>query len=472
MARTKATIIPIEGQQVAFEVLPSGSEFTTAGDAVRDIVISNFIKVLRQHVIDNPEVPFAGMLEDPFVGITIDLGSSKLPWEEDMAFIFINAKEELECEFEILTAVYMAPDRYSDIVQSVDLDRKFKLQSITPMADGSYGTFASGRKTAREWSVKIICQSKQAKFSDLFAVREKISRASFAVELDSDDRGLLFRVYIPSGRLYAAETDKLLSLFQDWLNCAGRHSVRQDSYRTPAGEVYQFFGNESLHSQQLSAEFTDFARFLALCLNDQQAAIVTLSRVGLNFKLAERMVARFSKEIRRLQLDLQHERESRLLAIRHSLESELLDAAITSEQWSQIYRTIDGLVPNIEHIDPLPLLAVPRPTPPTPPVIVSINQLNQQLIRTVEGAVIQNIQGTINLGVQAKELMDLVSRFGGQETITLESAVYEFEDSAARPDSRQKAKQRLKKFLAQLAGKVEDAALAALAKYLETKIGI
>ena len=470
MARTKAMAILIDGQQVSFEILPSGSDFEAAGSAIRDLMIFSCIKALRQLTVGNPELPFAGVLDDPFVDITIDLGSNKLPWEEgNITSIFITAKEELECEFQILTAVYMTPAKYGDIVRSVDLGRKFRLLSIAPIIEGSYGR---GDKASRDWSVKIVCESEQAKFSDLFKVREDISRASFALELDSDEGNLLFRIYIPSGRLYAAEADKLLSLFQDWLNCAGRHGVRQDGYRTAAGQIYEFFGNESLNRQELSREFTDFSSFLAMCLDNTQGAIVALSRVGLNVQLAERMVARYSKEIRRLQLDLHHARESRLLDIRHSLESELLDTAISSEQWSQICWAIDVLVPEVGGIDPLPLLALPRPVPPTVPVMVSINQLNQQVISAVESTVTQNIQGTINLGAQAKELMDLVSRFGGQETTTLESAVNEFEDPAARSDNHVRAKQRLRKFLVQLAGKVEDATLAALMKYLETKVGI
>jgi 5-methylcytosine-specific restriction protein B len=33
-----------------------------------------------------------------------------------------------------------------------------------------------------------------------------------------DKPGLLFRVYVPSGRLYASEADKMLSLFRDWVS--------------------------------------------------------------------------------------------------------------------------------------------------------------------------------------------------------------------------------------------------------------
>jgi len=72
-----------------------------------------------------------------------------------------------------------------------------------------------------------------------YKTNAELSILSSAFVGDSE-KNLLFRVYIPSGRLYAAEADKLLSLFQDWLNRVGRYNVRQGGYRTTAGEVYEF----------------------------------------------------------------------------------------------------------------------------------------------------------------------------------------------------------------------------------------
>jgi hypothetical protein len=99
-------------------------------------------------------------------------------------------------------------------------------------------------------------------------------------------------------------------------------------------------------------------------------------------------------------------------------------------------------------------------------------EINQQFINTVGSAVVQNIQGTVNIGPQAKELLDLVGRFGGHETAALETAVHELEDPDARPVDRLSNTQRLKGFLLQLGGKVEDVTLAVLEKYIESKMGL
>lgn len=117
--------------------------------------------------------------------------------------------------------------------------------------------------------------------------------------------------------------------------------------------------------------------------------------------------------------------------------------------------------------------AQPYPLPPTapPPSSVTVN-IGQQIINATESTVVQNFQGTIILGVQANGLLELIRRFGGEEALALQSLVYELEDPDTRPANRIKAKRRLKSFLLQIGGQVEDAALAALIKYLETKMGI
>jgi hypothetical protein len=117
----------------------------------------------------------------------------------------------------------------------------------------------------------------------------------------------------------------------------------------------------------------------------------------------------------------------------------------------------------------LQLLAPEGHLQPTPSLTLNINQ---QIVHAVESAVIQNTQGTVNIGPSAVDILRLIERFGGHDTAALESALHEVEDTDARTPDRVTARQRLKGFLLHLGGKVEDAALAALFKYLETKVGM
>jgi hypothetical protein len=285
--------------------------------------------------------------------------------------------------------------------------------------------------------------------------------------IDDNENNLLFRIYVPAGRLYAAEADKLLSLFQDWLSHVGKHRIRQDGYRTASGQVYEFFGDASLTHGQLTREFDEFSGFLDLCTEDFTAAIDFLSHAGVNRRSATDMVTRYGKQVRRLNLDLKHERESRMLGIKHSLESELVEAdgQIFIDQVNDL---AEALVPTVGRINPMRLLALASSAPSGGPVTVNINQ---QVIRAAESTVVQNIRGTTNISSEAKELLSLVERFGGQNATALESAVHELEDQDARLSDRLGAKQRLRGFLIQLGGKIEDTALAILQRYIESKMG-
>ena len=62
--------------------------------------------------------------------------------------------------------------------------------------------------------------------------------------LEDHERHLLFRIYVPSGRLYAQEAETLLGLFRDWLGQTGHSAIRQEGYSTNAGQMFEFFSAE------------------------------------------------------------------------------------------------------------------------------------------------------------------------------------------------------------------------------------
>lgn len=284
----------------------------------------------------------------------------------------------------------------------------------------------------------------------------------------TDQTNLLFRVYVPSGRLYAAEAHRLLSLFRDWLITTRRQGARQAGYRTASGEVYEFFADAAVIQSDRQELFASFSDFLTLCAEDPSAAADLLAPTGLGRASSADLVARSGREVRRLQVDLQHEWERRTLAIRHSLEEQLLEKGVALRQvpGSQLDALLERLVPGPSAATSWMLLAVPGTSRPAAPITVNINP---RIISAVESTIIQNVQGTVHLGPQAKEILSLVERYGGQEAPGLESAVHELEDTAAPPAVRSAAKRRLKKFLGQLAGTVRDVGVDLLEKYLESK---
>jgi hypothetical protein len=287
--------------------------------------------------------------------------------------------------------------------------------------------------------------------------------------VDDAEKNLLFRIYVPSGRLYAAEAEKLLTMFHEWLQRGGRTGIRRDGYKTAAGQVFEFCGGDDLQPGDLPQVFSDFSKFLDLCVDDPVAAEDSLRRMGLERHTSHEMVARYSIQVRRLQLDLKQQREARLLTICHTLEAELLEINGSHQAQSEaVNRLVESLVPHARNFPPGALVGGATAMGANPVVI----NLNPQYVHAVESTVLQNIQGTVNLGPEPKQLLELIQQYGAEEAAELESAVHELEDPDARPADRLTARQRLKSFLGRMGTAVEGAAVGALLAYLESALTV
>ena len=282
-----------------------------------------------------------------------------------------------------------------------------------------------------------------------------------------DQAHLLFRLYIPSRRLYAAEATRLLSLFREWLTAARGYGVRQEGYRTAAGEMIEFFVETGAASPGLQDQFDNFSSFLTLCAADRTTALSLLADTSLGRSASIDLVDRFGREVNRLEMDMRYERRRRMLSLQQSLEEEFLnkDVDLALPSRTQLEAMIDRLVPGPAAGAPLALLATPLAQSGA-----QVNlQINQQFITAVEGTVINSVVGTVNLAPQAKELLMLIQSFGGDDAATLQSAVYEFEDPNAPKGQRSAAKHRLKQFLGQVTDVAKDVGAELLSKYLESK---
>ena len=193
--------------------------------------------------------------------------------------------------------------------------------------------------------------------------------------------------------------------------------------------------------------------------------------LGLGRVVSAEFVAQVSREVRQLQTDLTHERERRIMIIRHSIEKELVDdgSELRSIPRAVIQAVIESLVPGPTAPDSLALLAAPQPAQMAGPLTVNINP---QIISAMESTIIHSVRGSVQLGPQAKQLLELIDQFGGHQQRELESAVYELEDADAPVVARSAAKRRLKTFLGQITGSVREVALELLQKYIEDKLGL
>jgi hypothetical protein len=85
------------------------------------------------------------------------------------------------------------------------------------------------------------------------------------------DKHLVFRLYVPSGRMWSSESDKLLHLFREYLARVKNISVRLDQCRTDKGVIYEIHSEDIGAGKSLGKEYSEFTQFLDMCASDLDA---------------------------------------------------------------------------------------------------------------------------------------------------------------------------------------------------------
>lgn len=285
--------------------------------------------------------------------------------------------------------------------------------------------------------------------------------------IDQNEKNLVFRIYIPAGRMWATEAEKLLQLFRDYLNRVSGVRVSHEQYSTKQGVVHEFFADRSFDPSALASEFTQFTETFDLSLSEPGKAIALLAARDIDQRTVQSIVDKYSKEARRLYIDLKQERERRLLSIRHRMEEEITDIADPSA-WAEIYRLIDRSLPAVAGVSSA--VGAISSTSHAPP---SINiDYRPQIIQSVTGIVAQEVSGNTQIGPEASQLLDMIQAYGGSRAVELTSSVYELIDPDARKEDRLSAKQKLKAFLIGVGKKVGDISAGVLQAYIEKQIGL
>jgi hypothetical protein len=285
------------------------------------------------------------------------------------------------------------------------------------------------------------------------------------------EKNLIFRLYIPNGRIWSNEADRLLQLFRDYLGRVNHLTTRLDQRRTDHGIIYEFHGDTSHGETGLNTEFEEFSRFMDLCASNSNAAEALLTTKEINHKEIIDIVARYSKEAKRLQVDLKHERERKFLAIHQRLESELVDSAPTATDWKAIESFINAAIP---YSGEMFSLISHKPAPGS--FIATDGNLTvnvrPQIFQSVNGIVAQEIYGDQHLSQNDQQILSLIRAHGGGKVRELESAVHELADDSAPQTDRLGAKQKLKKFLIEVGKRTADVAAGVLQTYVESKLGL
>lgn len=296
--------------------------------------------------------------------------------------------------------------------------------------------------------------------------------------IEEAGEGLLFRIYVPSGRIWANETDRLIQLFQDYLSKLKKLAVRLNQRRTGNGIVYELFkvpdssGENIGEKQELDIQFQEFSHFLGLTLSHPHEAEEFLISINVEAQQVIPLLTRYAKEAKRLQIDIKHEREQKFLGIRQRLESELVDVIpieISLEALSQLVNltlpmpSFSGVVLGGNN----QMLQINA----SPGASVTLNN-NPQIVQAVNAIVAQEIEGDVHLGNEDKEIIRLIQEYGGTRKPELISAVHELADTSAPQTDRLTSKQKLKAFLSRLGTAASDIGVGLLQAYLEKALGL
>lgn len=280
--------------------------------------------------------------------------------------------------------------------------------------------------------------------------------------IENVDQGLIFRVYVPNDRLWAKELDRFVILFRDYASSTVKSDIKVVQNRTGKGVTFSLYSNDgTIDQKNIGKLFDDFSSFLDICSNDMEQATKLLENHQVPKGEIGKIISRYTKEARRLMIDLKHDRENKVLCIRQRFESEIFEAEINSE----IEQYIES--------------SVPSATTPSGALLGSNQQVNASVVNItnnyidqMEGIVANEVSGSINSTPEDEQLRLLIESYikSTSEKIELTSAIDELKDESLTSNERTVSWQKLQGFLGKVSDKVGDVGVQLLKKYLEQQI--
>lgn len=281
--------------------------------------------------------------------------------------------------------------------------------------------------------------------------------------IESVDQGLIFRVYVPNERLWARELDRFVILFRDYASTAVNSDVKVIQNRTGKGVTFSLYSNDGqIDKDNIGNLFEEFSTFLDLCSKDVDEATRLLEKSGIPKKDLGRIINRYTKESKRLIIDLKHERESKILCIKQRFESEIFEAEISQD----IANFVESSVPQTSSPSGVLLGSSQNQ------INASIVNITNNHIDSMEGIIANEITGNISSTPEDEQLRALIETHIATtaEKTELKSALDELKDDSLSSNERTVSWQKLQGFLGKVADKVGDVGVHLLKKYLEQQI--
>ncbi len=282
--------------------------------------------------------------------------------------------------------------------------------------------------------------------------------------IEQVEEGLVFRIYLPQNHYLSNEIDKIIVLFSDYLSKVLSKKIRLDQVRTNLGVIYAFHTQDESYERNISKNFNEFTDILNLCLTNPQKAEEILKQSLSSSKQVDDIISRYTKEARRILLDIKHSSESKILSLKQRLESELIDYVQDENEISCI---INKIIPQLIHpeINSIPSFLTQTPSDKN----LTIN-INQKIYEKIEGIVIDEFSGSLQYNNNEKLLLELFQKYEENSYNELKSALNELKDNSVPTKYKIESKQKIKNFLIKFGSKMGDVAFNLLQKYIEHQI--
>lgn len=288
----------------------------------------------------------------------------------------------------------------------------------------------------------------------------EISGQSF---IENIAEGLLFRIYIPSERIWSSEFDKFINLFRDYASNIANKELKITQNKTDSGTVCSLYSvNKDLAENEINDLYKEFTAFMDVCTSNIDEAESIISKLDINIPQKQHILKKYIRESQRILLDIKQERELKIIAIKHRLQNELQEFDLSDEINNYIERSIsssdfsNNFIYGIQKVENQTIIIQPN------------------IIDKVESVIISELNGNIKLNAEELEISKLIEKYSSNilENSELQTSLHELNDNGSSNDQKRSASQKIYSFLSKVADKVGDVGVALLSKYLEQKIGI
>lgn len=275
--------------------------------------------------------------------------------------------------------------------------------------------------------------------------------------------GMLFRVYIPNERIWSNEFTKFINLFRDYSSVFSNEELKILQNKTDFGVVCSVYSNKNLSSEKVNVLYKDFTHFMELCIEDPCEAEQILNRMeNLDEGKKKNILTRYIKESQRLILDIQQEREIKILNIKHRLQNEINEIEINDV----VEKYIQDSLPSGKEFSNVYL--------PSQIIQTQNIYINSQVIDKIDAIVSKEINGNIAFTNEEIQLEKLIEKYSinFNEITELKNGLYELKDPSSSKETKRASWQKLYGFLGKVADKIGDVGVSLLTKYLEQQIGM